>query len=94
MSNRYIRQSLEREMILAGVGEKEVSTFINSSVEKALAGRTWLLLHLNFEEMLVCSKCENRINEEIAHLGLCDGKIDEVLCDACWKTMSEWRKDK
>jgi len=36
MANRYIWQSLEREMILAGVGEKEVCTFINSAVEFAL----------------------------------------------------------
>lgn len=55
--------------------------------------RTWPLLHLHFEELLVCSKCGKRLNTELTHLGLCDDKIDEVLCDACWKTMSEWRKE-
>lgn len=39
MSNRYIHQSLEREMILAGIEEKEVSGFINSAVEIALKRR-------------------------------------------------------
>ena len=40
MSNRYIRQSLEREMILAGIEEKEVSAFINFAVELALKRRS------------------------------------------------------
>jgi hypothetical protein len=54
--------------------------------------RTWPLLFLHFEELLVCSKCGKRLNTELVHLGLCDDKIDEVLCAVCWRTMPEWRK--
>lgn len=101
MSNRYIRQSLEREMILLGIEEKEVSAFINSSVGKVLKEgeiadktiRTWPSFYLYSKEALVCSKCHKTINEERAYLGLCDNNIDEVLCDVCWRTMPEWRKE-
>ena len=37
MANRYIRQSIEREMILVGIEEVDVSSFINFAVEEALS---------------------------------------------------------
>ena len=39
MANRYIRQSIERKMILAGIEEVDVSSFINFAVEEALSNR-------------------------------------------------------
>lgn len=45
----------------------------------------WVLFLLYADEMLECTTCSRYLRRRTVHLYIVDDRIDEVMCDMCWK---------
>jgi hypothetical protein len=45
----------------------------------------WVLYYLYEDEMLRCTSCSRYLRGQTVHFYIVDDRIDEVMCDMCWK---------